>query len=287
MMVAPLPKLPLGAATGAGERAPDFVLTPEDLERISRRGRDLLGLELGEAKRQLVYSRLSKRLRALGLRSFGEYVDLLDTAAGAAEREHFANALTTNLTSFFREVHHFDHLEREIRAQPDRRLRIWSAGCSTGEEAYTIAMILAAAGERPGGGDRRILATDIDSDALATAIRGRYARDRLRLVPARFHTPAFFEACERDEVVTEMLRRLVVFRKLNLIGAWPFRTVFDMIFCRNVLIYFSPELRARLVERFIAQLAPGGLLYLGHSESVLGNHPKLAAEGHTIYRRLD
>jgi chemotaxis protein methyltransferase CheR len=287
---------PFGAAPGtAGDPVPpsrarvEFHLGEDDLRRISERGRATLGLELGEGKRQMVYSRLSRRLRALGLTSFSDYLDLLDSPAGAAEAVNFANALTTNLTAFFREAHHFDHFEREIRrrpADPTRRLRIWSAGCSTGEEAYSIAMILHANADVLAGRDRRILATDVDTDVLDTAARATFPSDRLRAVPPRFRSPVFLEGSPRELRMVEAVRSLVVFRMLNLIGPWPFRGAFDAIFCRNVLIYFSPALRDRLIDRFADIIQPGGLLYLGHSESVLGSHPKFVSEGHTIYRRV-
>jgi chemotaxis protein methyltransferase CheR len=267
----------------------EFTMTPADLARISDRARSLLGIDLGEAKRQMVYSRLSRRLRLHRLARFSDYLDLLESAKGAAEAEPFANALTTNLTAFFREPHHFEHFEREIRRpsdEPTRRLRVWSAGCSTGEEAYSIAMILHANADRLAGRDRRILGSDVDTEVLATAGQGSYSAERLRSLPARFQTPAFLGAGRGARTIEEPVRNLVVFRVLNLIGPWPFRGAFDAIFCRNVLIYLVPELRGRTIDRFAELLRPGGLLYLGHSESILGSHPKLAPEGHTIYRRV-
>lgn len=276
---------PAGLASAEGE----FKLTAEDLRRISARGQTSLGIELGESKRQMVYSRLSRRLRALGMRSFSEYVDFLDTPAGAAEHEQFANALTTNLTSFFREAHHFEHFEREIRrtsVNNPHRLRVWSAGCSTGEEPYSLAMMLHANADVLGGRDRRILATDLDTGVLEIGAKGVYAADRLKSVPQRFRSPAFLKPGATEQQMSDALRNLVVFRPLNLIGAWPFKGPFDFIFCRNVLIYFSPEMRTRIIDRFADLLHPGGILYLGHSESILGTHVKLVAEGHTIYRRV-
>lgn len=267
----------------------EFRLTAEDLRRITTRGRTLLGIELGESKRQMVYSRLSRRLRALNMTSFSTYMDFLDTPEGGAEHEHFANALTTNLTAFFRESHHFEHFEREIQkppAVPSQRLRIWSAGCSTGEEPYSLAMILHANADVLSGRDRRILGSDLDTEVLETAARGVYPAERLKTLPARFRTPAFVTGQGREQRMSEALRDLVVFRPLNLIEPWPFKGAFDVIFCRNVLIYFSNEMRSRIIDRFAELIRPGGVLYLGHSESILGSHPKLAPEGHTIYRRV-
>ncbi len=271
--------------SGTGE----FKLTAEDLRRITLRGRSALGIELGESKRQMIYSRLSRRLRALNIASFSAYLDFLDTPQGAAEHEPFANALTTNLTAFFREAHHFEHFEREIQKPPanaGQRLRMWSAGCSTGEEPYSMAMILHANADALAGRDRRILGSDLDTEVLETASRGVYPAERLKTLPPRFRAPAFLTSRGRDHAVTEAVRSLVVFRPLNLIGPWPFKGAFDVIFCRNVLIYFSTETRNRIIDRFAELLQPGGVLYLGHSESILGTHPKLVAEGHTIYRRV-
>jgi chemotaxis protein methyltransferase CheR len=273
----------------AGQALGEFAMTAEDVRRITVRGQTALGIELGEAKRQMIYSRLSRRLRALKMTSFATYLDFLESPAGAAEHEQFANALTTNLTAFFREAHHFEHFEREIvrTAAEPRRLRVWSAGCSTGEEPYSLAMVLHANADRLGHRDRRILATDLDTGVLERASRGSYPVDRYRALPQRFRTPAFLDPAVRDEQrVSDPVRALVTFRALNLIGPWPLKGPFDHVFCRNVLIYFSAELRDRMIDRFADLILPGGVLYLGHSESILGSHPKLVAEGHTIYRRV-
>jgi chemotaxis protein methyltransferase CheR len=267
----------------------DFRMTDEDLRRITLRGQMAFGIELGESKRQMIYSRLSRRLRALGMSRFSDYLDFLDTPEGAPEHEMFANALTTNLTAFFRESHHFDHFEHEMQgtARQPGRLRIWSAGCSTGEEPYSLAMILQAHADKLGNRDRRILATDLDTGVLETASRGVYSAERLKGMPQRFRGPAFLGAAGPEgQTISEAVRNLVVFRALNLISAWPFKGKFDVIFCRNVLIYFSVEMRDRLINRFTELLHPRGLLYLGHSESILGSHPELSPEGHTIYRRV-
>ncbi len=265
-------------------------MTSDDIRRISARGQAEFGIELGEAKRQMIYSRLSRRLRALGFTTFSDYLNFLETPAGTAEAEQFSNALTTNLTAFFREAHHFEHFEREIVAPSrpvGRRLRIWSAGCSTGEEAYSIAMVLHTNAEALTGRDRRILASDLDTEVLASAARGIYGADRLRTLPSRFRTAAFITPVAGDQVsISEPVRNLIAFRALNLIGPWPFKGSFDVIFCRNVLIYFSPEMRERIIGRFADLLVPNGVLYLGHSESILGSHSRLSAEGHTIYRRV-
>ncbi len=266
----------------------EFLMTADDLRGITERGQRRLGIELGESKRQMVYSRLSRRLRALGMETFAEYLEFLDSPAGCMEYELFSNALTTNLTAFFREAHHFEHFEREIRrpvAARKHRLRVWSAGCSTGEEAYSIAMVLHANADVLGGCDRRVLATDVDTEVLAFASRAEYPTARLRGLPTRFRTSTFLEMGEESAVISETVRNLVIYRTLNLIGSWPFKGRFDFVFCRNVLIYFSPETRDRIISQLADLLRPGGVLYLGHSESVHANHPVLRSAGQTIYRR--
>lgn len=270
--------------------AGEYPLSADDLRRIATLGAAILGLELGEGKRHMVYSRLSRRLRLLGFPSFKAYLDFLETPSGTDEREHFANALTTNLTAFFRKSHHFDHFERELlRVVPDdpkRRFHVWSAGCSTGEEAYSAAMIMHANGPALSGREHRILATDIDTDVLQFALDGVYPRERLRGLPSRFQSAQYIHAEGSGMAITEAVRALVVFQILNLIAPLPIRGPFDVIFCRNVLIYFSPEVRLRLIDRMAKLLRVGGVLYLGHSESIMGNHSLLTPEGQTIYRKI-
>jgi len=277
-----------GAPAASGAMA-EFQMTAGDFQRITERVESTFGIVLGNNKRQMVYSRLARRLRALGLPTVSAYLDFLDRPEGAAEQEKFTNAFTTNLTAFFREAHHFTHFEQEVLAgtlaDARRRLRIWSAGCSTGEEPYSLAMILHDRAAMLSACDRRILATDLDTDVLAKAQAGRFALERLRGLPNRFRGPSFLTASDDEIAVTEEVRRLVTFRPLNLIESWPMRGPFDAIFCRNVLIYFSAEAKARLIDRMADILRPGGILYLGHSESILGAHPKLEAVGNTIYRR--
>lgn len=283
---------PRTSAAGFEAECAEYPMTAEDLARITTRAQAMLGAELGEHKRQMVYSRLSRRLRALGIATFTDYLDLLERRDGIAEREHFVNALTTNLTAFFREAHHFEHFEREIlalaAAAPRQPLRIWSAGCSSGEEAYSLAMILHAQSAALTGHARRILATDLDTIVLGEAERGVYAPERLRGLPPRFRTPGYLVADPQGQGVAmvEPVRDLVSFRALNLLERWPFQHMFHVIFCRNVLIYFSAETKARVIDHMADVLLPGGILCLGHSESLLNAHPKLVAEGHTIYRRV-
>lgn len=266
----------------------DFEMTDADFARVATMVESIAGIILKDHKRQMVYTRLSRRLRALGMQRFCDYLNHVESPAGAAELGEFSNAVTTNLTSFFREGHHFSHLAKEVLAplaqSGERRVRIWSAGCSTGEEPYTIAMTALGEGAIGAGRDFKILATDLDTNVLATGKKGFYADDRLKGVSEalrRTHT----KAEEGGAVFNEKIKSLISFRQLNLLHNWPFGGPFDAIFCRNVVIYFDAETKAKLVNRYAELLAPNGTLYLGHSESLLGEHPLLRSEGRTIYRR--
>jgi chemotaxis protein methyltransferase CheR len=254
------------------------------------------GIALGPQKRCLVATRLGPRLRALGLPSFTAYHRHLQTADPAGEElGRLINAITTNKTDFFREPHHFTHLARrwvpEVRARLGpgaRRLRIWSAGCSTGEEPYTIAMVLLEALGSALGWDLRILASDLDSDVLARAEAGLYTAEQVRGVPAalrqRFFRPEPGPRGQRLSVRPE-LRALITFRRINLLqDPWPIRTRFDVIFCRNVLIYFDRPTQDRVVARFLQHLGAEGLLVLGHSETLHPLPAGLRHLGQTIYQ---
>ncbi len=276
-------------SAGAGETGllveGEFPLTEQDFNRISRILHDDSGIHLTAGKAALVYSRLARRLRLLGLSSFREYCSLLSGAEGADERRAMLSALTTNLTRFFREPHHFEHLRSHLvaRLKPaavsGRRVRIWSAGCSTGEEPYSIAMtVLDAIPEAPHL-DIRVLATDIDPRVIATAQRGRYASEAVAQTP-----PAMRKRFLEDDdsvVVADEARALVTFRELNLMADWPMRGQFDVIFCRNVAIYFDEQTQSRLWARFADKLADRGVFYAGHSERV--SEPRFRSDGLTTY----
>ncbi|OJY35737.1 MAG: hypothetical protein BGP06_06480 [Rhizobiales bacterium 65-9] len=251
------------------------------------------GIVLGESKRNLIYSRLSRRLRALGLTAFRDYRRRLDT--DATEIERFINAVSTNHTKFFREPHHFAHLRDHVArpfaagapADHRRRLTIWSAGCSTGEEPYSIALTLRR--EALARGSARILATDIDTDVLGRAMQGEYALQTVGDCDPDFRD--CFRSCDADPAsgvltIDDDTREMATFRRLNLLAEWPFRSLFDVIFCRNVMIYFDGATKAALIDRFARQIAPGGWLYIGHSEALVGGHRLLEPVGRTIYRRV-
>lgn len=251
------------------------------------------GIVLGPNKRQLVQGRLARRLRELGLPSYEAYCDHI-RESGPEELVGLINALTTNVTAFFREKHHFEALssymlpEAMKRNQHSRRLRLWSAGCSTGEEPYCISMVAAQAIPSGMRWDVKILATDIDSEVIASAQQGIYPMERLAAVPQAQLRRAFRKgvgANAGQALVHPDIARLVSFRTLNLLQKWPMSGPFDIIFCRNVMIYFDQATRDKLLGRFAALLAPNGYLCLGHSESVHAGTAPLQLVGKTIYRK--
>lgn len=273
----------------------EFEFADQDFQRIRRIINDIAGISLADGKRELVYSRLSRRLRHLGLRRFDEYCRLLETGGDHNEEiGEFVNALTTNLTSFFRESHHFDFLGAELlpalireRGAGNRRIRIWSAGCSTGEEPYSIAMVLRETLPAVGW-DAKILATDLDSNVLATAERGVYDESRIKdLSDARVRR--WFQrgrGAQSGQVrVASELRELITFRRLNLMHDWPMRGPFDVVFCRNVVIYFDKPTQRVLFERFADLLVDHGHLFVGHSESLFKVTERFVPLGKTIYQR--
>ncbi|SDW89394.1 chemotaxis protein methyltransferase CheR [Albimonas donghaensis] len=266
----------------------EFNMSDAEFQRVADKVFEIAGIVLKDHKRQMVYTRLSRRLRALGMTSFTDYMDHLESGAGSREITEFSNAVTTNLTSFFRESHHFDHLRHEVLEPLGKagksRIRVWSAGCSTGEEPYSIALTARAAARSMGGADFRILATDLDTNVLAKAKAGIYPEARAADVPSELRSGAMSRR-GADVEMSAQLKSMIAFRQLNLLHAWPFRGPFDVIFCRNVLIYFDAETKAGLVRRYAEALTDDGILYLGHSESLLGEHPLLSSEGRTIYRR--
>ena len=273
----------------------DFQLTDAEFNRIRELVREHTGISLSEAKRQLVYGRLVRRLRTLKLESFGEYIVLLERGA-PAELEEFTNAITTNLTSFFRESHHFDHLAAEVlpaivaNDSGARRLRLWCCAASTGEEPYSISMVLREAQQLLSGFDVKLLATDLDSAVLATGTAGIYGADRLQSMSAA-RIGRFFEKGSGANTgkfrVTDELRKVITFKQLNLMHEWPVRGPFDVIFCRNVIIYFDKETQRALFERMAVLQRPGDMLFLGHSESLYRVSDKYDLVGRTIYRRND
>ncbi len=273
----------------------EFVFTGEDFRRIAAILYADAGISLADGKATLVYSRLAKRLRALGLASFRDYCALVGEQDGLDERQRMLAALTTNVTRFFREPHHFDHLRAEVlpklvaRARAGGRVRLWSAGCSTGPEAYSIAMTVLEVLPEAADLDVRVLATDIDPNVVAAAREGVYGEDALSDVPPEARRRWFRSEAGEGGVgwrADEALLDLVSFRELNLVAQpWPMKGRFDVVFCRNVMIYFDEPTQRELVGRLAARLPPGGRLYIGHSERVGAAQSDLVSDGLTTYRR--
>lgn len=280
-----------GASPG---RVREFDFTQADFDSLRTLVKVRSGITLGEAKRELVYGRVSRRLRALGLSAFGDYRKLLAGPGGEAEMIEFINAVTTNLTSFFRESHHFDFLRdeylrpRAADARGTRRIRIWCAAASTGEEPYSIAMSVAEAIPDWERWDIRILATDLDTNVLQTCVNGVYGEDRVRGMQKsrleRFFTPVVTDG-RRQYRVNPELASMITFRQLNLMDALPMKGPIDIVFCRNVIIYFDKDTQRSLFTRIAPLQRPGDVLILGHSESLLQVSDAWTLMGKTIYRK--
>lgn len=250
------------------------VLSGPQFEAIRRLIHEVCGINLQAGKEALVRSRLSKRLRALGLADFDAYLARVREDRTGAELSELVNALTTNKTSFFREPEHFEYLREVIVPELEGRrgpIRVWSAGCSSGEEAYSLAIVLREALTDAAWREVRILATDISTRVLAKARDGVYAEGEVRVIP-RAWLARYFEKVQRDGqtayAVRAELRSAVRVARLNLMEPWPMKGPFDLIVCRNVMIYFDRPTQQRLVQRFWEMLAPGGHLFVGHSESL-------------------
>lgn len=266
-LVKPMPEI-------HGFRLVDTRLSPAQFEKISSIVYGLAGIRLGAGKEELVKARLLRRLRVLGLHNFTAYLEYLERPENAPELACMIDALTTNKTAFFREPDHFAFLTAHVLPRlEERKLRIWSAGCSTGEEPYSITMCLRDALPDFEDWDIKILATDIAGRVLEAAKRGSYQDEALGgLNPLSLQK--YFTCTRRNPprvyTVMDELRAPVRFAKLNLMGHWPMTGPFDVIFCRNVMIYFDRETQQQLVDRFYTLLSPGGYLFTGHSESLAG-----------------
>lgn len=275
--------------------AREFNFTDSDFDFIKKIVGEHTGIVLSDVKRNMVYGRLSRRLRALGLSEFKDYCDVI-RGEDETELVNFINAITTNLTSFFRENHHFEFLKNTLVPQLlekhayNKRIRIWSAGCSTGEEPYSIAMTLCESIPDIQKWDVKILATDLDSNVLATAQQGIYTEERITGINPGYKKRWFQRAVNGQQgmvKVSSKLQELITFKQLNLMHNWPFNGPFDLIFCRNVVIYFSKDTQRTLVERYADKLCDDGYLFLGHSESLFKVTDRFKLVGNTIYKKLD
>jgi len=257
----------------------EYPLTRRDLSEIAAMIYADAGIYLNETKASLVYSRLSKHIRQLGLKGFRDYCALVSSPAGAAARREMLSHLTTNFTRFFRENHHFDHMRADVlpellaRARSGGRVRIWSAACSDGQEPYSIALTVLSMMPNIADYDFRILATDIDPKILAIARAGAYDATALETVSPAMRKQFFRESesgGRQKWQIDDRVKRLITFNELNLMAQWPFKGPFDVIFCRNVVIYFDEPTQMKIWSRFAGMLAENGHLYIGHSERVSG-----------------
>ncbi|MBT4519431.1 MAG: protein-glutamate O-methyltransferase [Halieaceae bacterium] len=279
---------------GASSDSTAGLMGDQEFNNIRAVIKEMTGISMGDSKRLLVQRRLSTRLKATGITTIGAYIEHLKTAK-AAELEAFTNAVTTNLTSFFRENHHFEFLRDKFlpglaaKGGGSRRLRIWSAGCSTGEEPYSLAMTLQESLQNLRQWDAKILATDLDSDVLKTCKGGIYAQNRVDNMSESRLKRWFIKSSEHGDDVysaTRDLRDLIVFNQLNLMKEWPMRGKFSVIFCRNVVIYFDKPTQRILMDRYANAIEDGGYLILGHSESLNNVSDRFELVGQTIYRKI-
>lgn len=272
-----------------------FELTDREFKQFRDLIYEITAINMGESKRQLIYRRLVGRLKDLRMQTFSEYLERLKSG-DEAEMELFTNSITTNLTSFFREQHHFDYLSETIlpevlrcKRRTQKKLRIWSAGCSTGEEPYSIAITLRDSIPDICSWDAKLLCTDIDSDVLNKARSGVYPEERIEKVSAEIKKRWFQHSEQDGQAVVRVNRRLqeiITFKQLNLMHEWPMKGPFDVIFCRNVVIYFDKKTQRGLIDRYANLLDEGGYLILGHSESLHEVTDRFELIGKTIYKKI-
>jgi len=271
----------------------EFKFSDEDFEDIREFVKNETGITLSDAKKNMVYGRLSRRLRQLKITSFKEYLQVA-RSDGSEERGNFINAITTNLTSFFREEHHFDFLKETVippllqRNASSKKIRIWSAGCSTGEEPYSIAIALYESIPDIESWDVKILATDLDTNVISHGEQGVYDIERIASLSKLRKSTWFLKGRgphAGSVKVDSRLKSLISFRQLNLMGSWPMRGPFDFMFCRNVVIYFDKDTQKVLFERYSKYLADSAYLFLGHSESLYKVSDKFELLGNTIYQK--
>lgn len=284
------------AAAANGQKSDrEYEFSDADFRALRDLVKEITGISLAETKRELVYGRVSRRLRALGLTTFAEYRRLLESK-DASELIEFCNALTTNLTSFFRESHHFDYLRGEFLAsrindlRNSRRIRIWSSACSSGEEPYSIAMTICETIKDLNKWDIKILATDLDTNILAMGQRGVYNQDRAKGINPQRLSRFFRERREGNSRSYEALpeiKNLITFKQFNLTHEFPMSGPLDIIFCRNVVIYFDKDTQREIFSRMAKLQRYDDLLFLGHSENLFNISSDYTLIGKTIYRRSE
>ncbi|MDR3568908.1 MAG: protein-glutamate O-methyltransferase [Syntrophobacteraceae bacterium] len=274
-------------------------MSSKDFDRLSKFIHDSCGIRLPQAKKTMMEGRLRKRLRALGIESFGKYCEFVFSSDGMeSEYIHMIDVVTTNKTDFFREPDHFDYLSgtvlpellRSRKPGVRKKLNLWSAACSTGEEPYTIAMVLREFGQACPGFDFSILATDISTEVLEKARLGIYEHDRAIPIPMTFRKKYLLKSRQKERGlvrVTPELRNCVEFRRLNFLEKdYGLNDRMDVVFCRNALIYFDRPTQEKIVNRFTQHMVRGGYLFVGHSESLHGMELPLEQTATTVYRKL-
>lgn len=270
-----------------------LTLSDHDFSAISKVVYDHCGINLQKDKKELVRSRLQKMVHEHNCQTYGEYLERILQNTAGPDFIIFINRLSTNLTSFFREQHHFDYLKDSLipelyTGSSAPRIRAWSAGCSTGEEPYSLAMTIAHALPDMHQSNIRILASDISTSVLNTASKGEYGADRVESIPAPIRNQSFNKVNNNGNTsyqIKPALRKMLIFKHVNLMTKWPFTTPLDFIFCRNVMIYFDNETKEKLIQRYTDALKPGGHLFIGHSESLSNIQHDLKYVGPTIYQK--
>lgn len=269
----------------------EFPMSANNYQAISALAYKYSGIVLADIKAEMVYSRLARRLRDLNFRKFDEYMAYLDSD-WITEETYFLNAITTNLTHYFRENHHFEYLADNVipmlrkSHMRDRRIRVWCNAASTGEEPYSIAMVFKE-GFPESNWDIKILATDLDSNVLATAQAGIYHKDRVEAISKERKKRWFSQVDSNHVKVDGSLQDMLTFKQLNLLHDWPMKGPFDVVFCRNVIIYFDKHTQGQLFVKVHRLMGADSHLFIGHSESLLGAADKFKPLGRTIYQRLD
>ncbi len=270
----------------------EFDFRHSDFKALAHLVYERSGIVLGDHKKNMVYGRLAKRLRELRLTTFSQYLDLLKNSEDESEIEHLINAITTNLTRFFREDHHFNHvhdtLVPELIKNKQPKIRMWSAACASGPEPYSLAMTVSDALKNSTQFNFKILATDLDTKMLETARNGKYDISIHKDIPVALRNK-YTTVCSDDRdsfEINETIRNLISFNRMNLMKHWPLKGNLDAIFCRNVLIYFNAEDKKRIIEQLIEKLRPGGFLYMGHAESIMNAPTSIKNVGPTTYLKV-
>lgn len=279
----------------AEDKVREFEFSDANFESIRQFVSENTGIVLTEKKKDMVYGRLSKRIRKGGFGSFDAFIHELDNG-NEEEQDFMINAITTNLTAFFRENHHFEHLASVVipelveKNKYNKKIRIWSAGCSTGEEPYSIAITLRENIPDIDKWDIKILATDLDANVVAHGKAGTYREDRITGLPDKVIKRWFTSAAGEDGDMVQVdpdLQKLITFKRLNLLHEWPMKGTFDFMFCRNVVIYFDKDTQRVLFDRYADLLAPQAHLFIGHSETLFKVSTRFESLGHTIYKKLN